>query len=289
MDLKLFKKTVDELDKYLLLILLWDWGEPFLNPKIFWMIDYAHRRGIKLVSSTNGHIFANGNYARKVVESGLDALIFSVDGVTQETYQQYRSGGHLESVMEGIRNVVAEKRRQKSATPLLNFRFIVAKHNEHELPHLEGFARALEVDLLTFRKFFAVVSYKEESKRQEAFDPDDSRYHRFDRSSERPGRLRVKKNPCKNLWNCPAIHWDGTVCSCCCDFDESYVFGNLTKQSFEDIWFGQASRDMRRTFRRHWQDLPLCKNCSYAFKGGDMGRKSVTEAVTFTRVAKMQP
>jgi len=289
MDLELFKKIVDELKQYLLLILLWDWGEPFLNPKIYEMIDYANRRGIKLLSSTNGHIFSSGDHARKVVASGLDALIFSVDGVTQKTYQEYRSGGPLEAVLEGIRKVAAEKRRRRSRTPLLNFRFIVMQHNEHELAHLEEFARALDVDLLTFRKFFAVVSHKEEFKRQEAFDPENSRYYRFERSPEKSGLLRVEKNPCKNLWNCPAIHWNGTVSSCTCDYDESCVLGYLRERRFADIWFGGAARDIRQIFRRQWRELPLCKDCVYAFKGGDMGRESVTEAITFTQGGNHQP
>jgi radical SAM protein with 4Fe4S-binding SPASM domain len=281
MDLELFKKIVDDLGPYLLLILLWDWGEPFLNPNIYEMITHARKRKIKLMASTNGHVFAKENHAQNVVASGLDALIFSVDGITQKTYERYRAGGRLESVIKGIRKVVAEKRRQGSRTPLLNFRYIVMKHNEHELPDLEKFVRTLDVDLLTFRKFFPVVKQQVPDEGQKVSDPDDPFYQRFEQQPETTGLQRVENNPCKNLWNCPAIHWNGTVCPCTCDYNENSVFGNLKAQNFDDIWSGRAARDMRRAFRRHWQTLPLCTDCVYAFKGGDMGRESVTEAIFF--------
>ena len=195
MNVELFKKIIDDLGSYLLLILLWDWGEPFLNPSIYEMIAYAHNQRIKLVASTNGHIFAMGDHAQNVVASGLDALIFSVDGITQETYERYRVGGRLESVVEGIRKVVAEKRRQRSWTPILNFRFIVMKHNEHELGDLENFARSLKVDMLTFRKFFPVTKQHVADERVAVSDPDDAHYQRFERQQNTAGLQRVEKNP----------------------------------------------------------------------------------------------
>jgi len=140
MDLNVYKKIVDEIGDYVFLILLWDWGEPFLNPSIYEMISYAKQKGIKLVSSTNGHLFKDGEQAARLVASGLDSIIFAVDGISQETYELYRQGGSLESVLQGIRTVVARKRNLKSRTPLINLRFIVMKHR-HEFEHGRSFAR----------------------------------------------------------------------------------------------------------------------------------------------------
>ncbi len=56
MDLPLFQRIIDELGEYLLLIMFWDWGEPFLNPHAYEMIRYARCAGIKVVCSTNGHV-----------------------------------------------------------------------------------------------------------------------------------------------------------------------------------------------------------------------------------------
>jgi radical SAM protein with 4Fe4S-binding SPASM domain len=280
MDEKLFRKAVDELADYLLLILFWDWGEPFLNPNVYQMIRYARNRGIKVMSTTNGHVFASGDHARNAVQSGLDVLVFSVDGITQETYQYYRSVGRLESVLEGIRRVVAEKKSLKSKTPLVNFRFIVMKHNEGEIPHLKELARSLEVDALTLRKFYAIPNPREErmeTKRE--LMPSMAKFQLPEHSLEDQRPIRITKNPCKNLWNCPTIHWDGTVCSCFADFNEERRLGVLGQESFKEIWNGQGFRNLRQNFRKAWQELPLCRECSYGFKGGDVGRESNAEVV----------
>ena len=164
MDLSLFKKLIDQLGDYLLLILFWDWGEPFLNPHAYEMIRYARKSGIKVMSSTNGHVFATGDHAKKVVDSGLDVLVFSVDGITQKTYEKYRASGDLDSVLQGIKNVVAQKKQKNADTPIVNLRYIVMKHGEKEFPHLKAFARSLGVDVLTFRKFFAVTDAMHKEK-----------------------------------------------------------------------------------------------------------------------------
>jgi len=113
MDLPRFQQLIDELGEYLLLIMFWDWGEPFLNPDAYAMIRYARSAGVKVVCSTNGHVFADRDHARRVVDCGWDVLVFSVDGITQESYQRFRRQGNLETVLQGIRNVVEEKGRAR--------------------------------------------------------------------------------------------------------------------------------------------------------------------------------
>jgi MoaA/NifB/PqqE/SkfB family radical SAM enzyme len=280
MDWGLFKKTIDELGDYLLLILFWDWGEPFLNPNAYEMIRYARSRGIKVMTTTNGHVFASGDHAQNVVKSGLDVLVFSVDGITQETYQRYRAAGRLETVLEGIKKVIAEKKSLKSKTPLVNFRFIVMKHGEQEIPHLRELARSLGVDALTLRKFYAIPNSRQDGAGQKGeLMPSQPKYQLPEYSQEDQRPIRITKNPCKNLWNCPTIHWEGTVCSCFMDFNEERPLGVLKNQSFKEIWYGQAFRDLRRNFRKCWQELPLCGECSCGFKGGDVGRESNAEVV----------
>ncbi|MHC4759047.1 MAG: radical SAM protein, partial [Planctomycetota bacterium] len=80
-----FKKFIDEVGDYLIYVILWSWGEPFLNPDIYKMIEYAREKNILTVSSTNINQFSRED-ASKLIESGLDALIIALDGITQKTY-----------------------------------------------------------------------------------------------------------------------------------------------------------------------------------------------------------
>ena len=67
------------------------------------------------------HIISLMKNAKRTVESGLDRLIISIDGTTQEVYQQYRVGGNLEKVLQGASNIVKWKKELKSKTPFVIF------------------------------------------------------------------------------------------------------------------------------------------------------------------------
>ena len=87
-------------------------GEPFLNTKFLELVKYAATKKIYTATSTNAH-YLNDAVAKKTVESGLDRLIISIDGTTQETYESYRIGGKLEKVIEGTKNIIKWKKNIK--------------------------------------------------------------------------------------------------------------------------------------------------------------------------------
>ncbi|HSW49770.1 MAG TPA: SPASM domain-containing protein, partial [Bryobacteraceae bacterium] len=193
------------------------------------------------------------------------------------TYQRNREKGRLEEVLEGVRRVVAEKRRLGRATPLVNFRFIVMKHSEHEVPRLREFARGLGVDCLTLRKLHFVPGTSEGGE----LVPSEVQFQLPALSEDGKAAVRVSSNPCRNLWNCPTVHWDGTVCSCFMDYNEGRPLGSLRQRSFRDIWYGPEYAKLRREFRDHWRQLPLCGVCSSGYADGDVGKQANAEVTFF--------
>jgi radical SAM protein with 4Fe4S-binding SPASM domain len=284
MEFATFKKVLDEVGDYLFTLLLWDWGEPFLNPAIYDMITYAGAKGIKTISSTNGHLFARQEHADKVIRAGLDTLIFAVDGITQETYERFRQGGNLALALDGIRTVVARKRALAAKKPFVNFRFIVMRHNEHEIQQLMELTRSLGVDAVTLKKLNPAsqdpYAANDEAQKHEDYLPLDHRFWRFQGDSIR-SRIHRKRNPCKHPWYHPSIHWSGVVCSCTYDPQEKHPLGDLRQKSFREIWADEPYRRLRRQFREDWNQVPLCRECSYAYVGGDCSRETIAEAVFF--------
>ncbi|HNL40463.1 MAG TPA: radical SAM protein, partial [Saprospiraceae bacterium] len=100
-----FRHTMAELHRDLMVLIFYFQGEPFIHPQFLDMVRHARALGLYTITSTNGHFF-DDETARKTVESGLDRLIISLDGATQETYEQYRIGGRLETVLAGARRLV---------------------------------------------------------------------------------------------------------------------------------------------------------------------------------------
>ena len=293
MDLGLFKKILDDAGPWAFTLLLWDWGEPFTNNQVFDMIAYAKTKGVKVISSSNGHLFSKPGMAEKLVRSGIDTIIFAIDGVTQKTYEQYRQEGQLETALDGIRKVVAAKKALGSNTPTVNFRFIVMAQNEHEIPLVRELAPSLGVDVLTFKTLNPNTldlygdCAAEGGATGGTFVPQQVRYRRFkpgkggDGQGDQRDKVRRRHNPCKQLWNNPCFHWNGNVGPCSCDPGDRHVLGNVAERPFTEIWRGENYRRARQTFRKDWSQLPLCSECSYAYEGGSLNCETMAEAVFY--------
>jgi len=145
-----FRQTIDEIHKELLYLIFYFQGEPYLNPSFLEMVKYAADKKIYTATSTNAHYLTEAN-ARKTVESGLDRLIISIDGTTQETYKQYRVGGNIDKVIEGAKNIVKWKKELNSKTPFVFFQFLVVKHNEHQVEEIKQLAKEIGVDEVRFK------------------------------------------------------------------------------------------------------------------------------------------
>src|SRR5215213_1148470 len=145
-----FTDTIDQLSKDLLYLIFYFQGEPFLNPSFLDMVRYASKKGIYTATSTNAHYLNDAN-AKKTIESGLDRLIISIDGTTQDVYQQYRVGGNLNKVIEGARNIVKWRKELGSRTPFIIFQFLVVKPNEHQMDEVKKLAKETGVDDVWFK------------------------------------------------------------------------------------------------------------------------------------------
>ena len=111
-----FSETIDQLHKDLLYLVFYFQGEPYLNPDFLDMVSYASRKKIYTATSTNAHYLTDHN-AKRTIESGLDRLIISIDGTTQDVYQQYRVGGQLDKVIAGCTPVFCRSAVWKERIP----------------------------------------------------------------------------------------------------------------------------------------------------------------------------
>src|ERR1700750_3269620 len=145
-----FTETIDQLSKELLYLVFYFQGEPYLNPDFLDMVKYASQKKIYTATSTNAHYLTDAN-AKRTIESGLDRLIISIDGTTQDVYSQYRVGGQLHKVIEGARNIVKWKKELNSKKPFVFFQFLVVKPNEHQIEEIKQLAKEVGVDEVRFK------------------------------------------------------------------------------------------------------------------------------------------
>jgi radical SAM protein with 4Fe4S-binding SPASM domain len=259
-----FRALVDQVHGHAFLMMLWNQGEPFLNLRLDEMVRYAHEHRIFTFTSTNGHFIRTAERARAVVSSGLDEIVFSVDGVDQETYARYRVNGRLEQVLEGIRLLVQAKQELGSTTPRTSLQFIVMKHNERDLEAAERIARDLGVD-----KFLVKTAQVYTQDEAGTFLPDTPGLNRYEPGTG--GELVVKGQPargCKVLWYSIAVNWNGTVTPCCFDKDEEFAVGHaFGHHSLEQVWRGEFYDRFRQRVLKDRRAVSICTNCSEGYRG----------------------
>lgn len=234
-------------------------GEPYLNPHFTDLVRQATAQRLFVSTSTNGH-FLHDAAAKSTVESGLSHLIVSVDGLTQQSYEQYRVEGDLATVIAGIENLVKWRRVLRSLTPLIELQFIAFAHNEHEVERVEAFGYGLGVDLVSI-KTAQVYDYADDTSGQ-ALIPTREALRRYTQSAE---GWRIKNpllNHCWKLWHSAEVTWDGQVLPCCFDKDARYAMGRVPEQSFESIWRGGSYAAFRRQLMRGRREIDMCRNCT---------------------------
>jgi radical SAM protein with 4Fe4S-binding SPASM domain len=257
----LFKHTIDQLSNTLTYLTFYFQGEPYLHPQFLRLVHYASERKIYTATSTNAH-YLNDEAARQTVESGLDRLIISIDGTSQDTYQAYRVGGNLDKVLEGTENVIRWKKKLRSKTPHTVFQFLVVRPNEHQIPDVYELARKLGVDQVAL-KTAQIYDYKNGSD----LIPAQERYSRYKLNGN--GTYSIKnslENHCWKMWHSCVITWDGKVVPCCFDKDAHFVLGDLTTESFESVWFGEKYNQFRTSLLKSRSEIEICKNCTAGSK-----------------------
>jgi radical SAM protein with 4Fe4S-binding SPASM domain len=257
----LYSRVIDELADTLMYLTFYFQGEPYLHPRFLEMVTYASERGIYTATSTNAH-YLNEQNAEKTVRSGLNRLIISIDGSTQESYEAYRIGGKLEKVLEGAANIVAWKKKLKAKHLHTVFQFLVVKPNEHQIADVYKLAKKIGIDEVKL-KTAQIYDYEQGSPLIPSID----RYSRYEAQAD--GSYRIKNrllSHCWRMWHSCVITWDGRVVPCCFDKDAHHQLGSVAEQSFRELWQSEAYRQFRQALLQGRSQIEICKNCTEGTK-----------------------
>lgn len=256
-----FNKIIDQYAQNAFFLNLYFQGEPFLNPDFNRLVEYAHQKKIHTSTSTNAH-YLTPEMSDEVVKSGLDRMIISIDGTTQETYEQYRIGGNLEKVKIGIENITKAKQKWNSKTPYVVLQFLVVKPNEHQIDDIQDFGRSSGVDEVKL-KTAQIYDYQNGNQ----LIPTLEQYARYIKQSN--GQYRLKHqlmDECWKMWHSNVVTWDGDVVPCCFDKDAKYVMGNVLIQPLEEVWTSEKYQRFRKQIWTNREQIDICQNCTEGAK-----------------------
>ncbi len=256
-----YTSTVDQIKDYCVWLSLYSWGEPFLNRDIDRFIAYAHERRIATIVSSNLNKPLTPEMAERLVKSGLDVLIVSLDGTTQDVYEVYRVTGHLDRVLDNLRLIGETRKRLGSKTPFLEWQYIVMRQNEHQVEEAKRMAVELGVDTITFKRVdFPHGAEDIELARQ--WLPRAEMEARLADPFRKPYAEDGAR--CWRLWRSAVVNWDGGYAPCCYLTDASDDFGDVRTQSVKEIWNNEQYRTARRMFQKSGapKEYVGCIGCS---------------------------
>ncbi|MBW2005497.1 MAG: SPASM domain-containing protein [Deltaproteobacteria bacterium] len=235
LSLTQFKNIVDQSTKYgAEMIILHSWGEPLLNHSIYDMISYASYKGMPTWMSTNATLLDINN-SKKIIDSGLGGIVFSIDGSTAETYETIRCGANFNDVVNNIRQFLNLKLETKSKM-MCTVQMIEMPENQHEVKDFKAMWESYDVNVLI--------------KPQVNWE-----------NTLPNSKNKSKEFICDKLWFWMKIHSDGKVYPCGHDFQKKYCLGDTNKEKLLDIWRGDKFVKFREQMKSG--NIDICSVCSY--------------------------
>lgn len=283
MPVALFRRLIDEVGPYLLTVSLWGWGESLLHPELMELLRLARKHRVAILVSTNGQNLDNDRVIEALIEAPPTYLIVAIDGLTDATNSQFRVGASLAPVLAGVKRLAEIKRQRGLRFPVLHMRYIVMKHNQHELSQLREFAVANYFDLLSIRAL-SVIDNESAVEIHQQLIPDIPEYRAY--KYENGARIRRDDFICLEPFWFPSVFVDGTVVHCAQDYNANHALGAIGNgTSFRDVWFSESAALARKTVRDEPAAVKCCRNCP----ARDRPRTDVSMRLTCLRDGIQQP
>ena len=261
LDLDLHKKMIEQVKDSVFNINYYFQGEPFIHPQFLQLIKEAKKNKIYTATSTNAH-FINKKMAENIIDSGLDRLIISIDGLTQETYENYRVHGELSKVIQGTEFLLKAKKEKQSNTPHLIFQFLAVKPNEHEIKDVFKLGASMGIDEVRI-KSAQLYDYKNGNPLM----PENEKYSRYKLKKDGTYKMKFETGDhCWRMWSSSVFTWDGKVVPCCFDKDAKHILGTLEDNDFKSIWNSTQYTSFRQAVLTNRNAIDICQNCSEGAK-----------------------
>lgn len=253
LDMKLFKKVIDEASLFTYDVNLDHRGESLLHPELMEMVKYAKSKGLYLRLNTNATLLTEEKSCQ-LIKSGLDFISFSFDGFDKETYESIRRGAKFDTTVSRIINFLKMKKELKSSTPytLLEILAFPEVLKEGESGKKEDFLKRFqslpldEIEIKPLHNWAGNLPSLEEK-------------HLISRG--------VVYTPCTNLWYAMVVLWDGSVSPCSQDWYDEFSLGNVKENQLSELWNSERMVFFRRKIARgEFQEIKICKECNLLWR-----------------------
>ena len=235
-------------------------GEPLLNKNLPAMIREAHDAGLYTIVSTNAQALTS-EMAEALVNAGLDRIIISMDGLTDESYNAYRIGGSLKQCKKALRYLREAKSAMSRSSlhpftrsPLIELQCLRLHSNEHEWTAFKREYKALGADRLVF-KTAQLYDYRN----GHPLMPSDPRYSRYVKGPDGRYHRRHLGRGCLRVWSGVVVTTTGEVLPCCYDKAHEHSYGNIMTATLASLFTNERANAFRRAALL--EQPAICQEC----------------------------
>lgn len=283
------KKLIDDLAEFGVPVILFSGGEPLVRKDLPELADYAVKKGMRAVISTNGTMITPQT-ARTLKDIGLSYVGISLDGM-EEINDRFRGvKGAFKSALEGIENC-------KKAGIKVGLRFTINKSNADQISEIFELLEEMDIPRVCFyhlvyagrgselvkedlshegsRKAVDLIldltkQLHDKGELKEVLTVDnhaDGPYLYLRLLKENPERAReVLELLEMNQGNSSGIgigcvSWDGEVYAD--QFWRHYSFGNVRNRPFSEIWTDTSDPLMKKLKEKTKYAKGRCKTCRW--------------------------
>jgi len=233
-------------------IRLFNFGEPLLHPQLGEMIRYTRAAGLPVQFQTNG-LMLNNETIPWLLDTGLDYIGVSVNGLTSAEYEMIRPGFRFTALRENVQRL--QQMARDAGRPLhihVNAQIMKADKDRRSkdigifLATWAGLADSMSVSGMSL---YDGIEIPQNGKLQTA-------------------NLRaLKRRPdaevhCTEPFDRLVIKWDGRATACCADYDARFTAGHIGSQSLSSIWNSREMWRLRMAVRLgRYAEMPMCRDC----------------------------
>ena len=244
-DRNLFYQIVDQAVDMGVPSMKLNWrGEPLMNSRLPEMIAYAKKKGIIEVIINTNATHLSEKMAYKLIDSGLDYMIYSFDGGTKKTYEKMRPGRFKENKFENVYGNIVRfsniKKKLGVKFPYTKIQMILTEDSSKEQDDFFDLFNEY-VDEVT------VTQYSERGGNIKDLDFEDQmRYKKLCKEKGLPenspymrnsnGNMSISdsRSPCEQPYQRIMVTYDGRAAMCCFDWGAMHPVGYVSSKCFSD-------------------------------------------------------
>lgn len=283
------KKFLDDLADFQVPVMLFSGGEPLVRKDLPELAEYAVKKGMRAVISTNGTLITSGT-ARILKEIGLSYVGISLDGMEAVNDRFRGVKGAFKAAINGIRNC-------QEAGIKVGLRFTINKFNVDEIPSIFDLLEEMNIPRVCFyhlvyagrgsglvkddltheetRRSVDLIMERTKLLHEKGIEKEvltvdnhaDGPYLYMKLLRENPERAKevlelLKMNEGNNSGRgIGCVSWDGKVHAD--QFWRHYSFGNIRNRPFSEIWTDVSEPLMGKLKEKKLHVKDRCARCRW--------------------------